>query len=82
MFKLMFGLFIIGMIFYIVYQVRKENKRFKGIQDADDRINEAQDKLAEFDVRDELVDLQKQVHKRGKKLSEKQDKLDAKTSKE
>ena len=43
MFKLVFGLIIVGLILYVWYQVRKEAVKFKRQQDAQDELSEIQD---------------------------------------
>ena len=74
MFKLVFGLIIVGLILYVWYQVRKEAVKFKRQQDAQDELSEIQDSLEAVNVESDVQDAKEKLQKRERKLDKRQNK--------
>jgi len=80
MFKLLFGLFIFGLILYVIYQVREQNEKFKNIRRAQDRLAEVEDEIDVVAVRSDVQDAEEKLHKRSTKLNKRVDELSEKQS--
>ena len=80
MFKLLFGLFIVGLILYIIYQVRVQNDKYKNMQGARDRLAEVNDEIDVVAVKSDVQDAEEKLHKRSSKLDKRVNELSEKQS--
>jgi len=75
MFKLIFGLIIVGLILYIIYQVRKESDKYKNMQNARDRLGDLNAEIDVLGIEDQVLDARKSKQKAQAKLDEREEKL-------
>ena len=78
MFKLIFGLFIVGLIVYVIYQVRAQNDKYKNMQGARDRLAEVNDEIDVVAVKSDVQDAEENLHKRSTKLNKRANELSEK----